>query len=148
MVQAASKNGGEVSASQPPARAKPPPPKPAPSRRPRPGVVTPPSQALENLRTASNAAEAEDQQRHDLKDGVDTKLFAWKGGKETNIRALLGSLDTVLWPELGLQKVGMADLVSPSQVKIRYTKTIAKLHPDKVRSVYTLTQHSLTPSYS
>jgi len=37
-----------------------------------------------------------------------------------------------LWPELGLQKVGMAELVSPAQVKIRYTKTIAKLHPDKL----------------
>jgi hypothetical protein len=40
----------------------------------------------------------------------------------------------VLWPELGWQKVGMAELVSSNQVKIRYTKAIAKLHPDKVRS--------------
>jgi hypothetical protein len=28
----------------------------------------------------------------------------------------------------------MAELVTPNQVKIRYTKAIAKLHPDKVRS--------------
>ncbi|KAG6846781.1 hypothetical protein H0H93_011926, partial [Arthromyces matolae] len=106
-----------------------PPPKPASLSRP-----APPSQALESLRTANNAAEAEDQLRHELKDSVDATLLAWKGGKETNIRALLGSLDTVLWPELGLQKVGMAELVTPSQVKIKYTRTIAKLHPDKVRS--------------
>lgn len=124
MVQAALK----PPAPKPKSSAKPPPPRrPAPPRG-----TTPPSQALENLRAAGNAAEAEDQQRHELKDSVDAKLLAWKGGKEANIRALLGSLDTVLWPELGLQKSSMADLISPSQVKIRYTKTIAKLHPDKV----------------
>ncbi|TFK74509.1 hypothetical protein BDN72DRAFT_833502 [Pluteus cervinus] len=91
-----------------------------------------PSQALKNLRQANNAAEAEDQARHELKDVVDQKLIAWKGGKETNLRALLASLETVLWPELGLPKLSMADLVTPSQVKIKYTRTIAKLHPDKL----------------
>ncbi|KAG6866605.1 hypothetical protein C0991_000715 [Blastosporella zonata] len=116
-------------------------PKPKPKPKPKPPVKpaalsrpAPPSQALENLRTASNAADAEDQLRHELKDSVDAKLLAWKSGKETNIRALLGSLDLVLWQELGLQKVGMAELVSPSQVKIKYTRTIAKLHPDKLNS--------------
>ncbi|KAG6830423.1 hypothetical protein H0H87_008171 [Tephrocybe sp. NHM501043] len=114
-------------------------PKPAVAPKPKPPVKpaslsrpAPSSQALENLRTASNVAEAEDLLRHQLKDSVDAKLLAWKGGKETNIRALLGSLDLVLWPELGLPKVGMAELVTPSQVKIKYTRTIAKLHPDKV----------------
>jgi hypothetical protein len=63
---------------------------------------------------------------------VDARLIAWKGGKETNIRALIASLETVLWSELGWQKVGMAELVTPSQVKVKYTKAIAKLHPDKV----------------
>lgn len=93
---------------------------------------TPPSEALSKLREANNAAEAEDQAKYELKDVVDNKLLAWKGGKETNIRALLASLDSILWPKLGLQKCSMADLVTPSQVKIRYTKAIAKVHPDKV----------------
>ena len=79
------------------------------------------------------AAEAEDQERHALKDAVDARLIAWKGGKEANLRALIASLDAVLWPELGWQKVGMHELVTPAQVKVRYTKAIAKLHPDKVR---------------
>ena len=93
---------------------------------------TPPSEAQMKLREANRTAEAEDQARHELKDTVDARLLAWKGGKETNVRALIASLDTVLWPELGWQKVGMAELVTPAQVKIRYTKAIAKLHPDKV----------------
>jgi len=94
---------------------------------------TPPSEALARLKQANQEAEAEDQARLELKDSVDSRLAAWKNGKETNLRALVASLDTVLWPELGWQKVGMAELVSSNQVKIRYTKAIAKLHPDKVR---------------
>lgn len=111
----------------------PPPPKPKPVARPpvRRGP-TPPSQAAVNLKKANAAAAAEDDQKHQLKDTVDAKLLAWKGGKESNIRALIASLDTVLWPELGLQKTSIAELVTPAQVKIRYTKAIAKLHPDKV----------------
>jgi tetratricopeptide (TPR) repeat protein len=107
-------------------------PKPVPSRPPLRGP-TPPSEALTRLKQANQDAEAEDQERHALKDSVDARLIAWKGGKETNIRALISSLDTVLWPELGWQKVTMAELLTPNQVKIRYTKAIAKLHPDKVR---------------
>jgi tetratricopeptide (TPR) repeat protein len=95
---------------------------------------TPPSEALTRLKQANQEAEAEEQARMELKDSVDSRLAAWKNGKETNLRALVASLDTVLWPELGWQKVGMAELVTPNQVKIRYTKAIAKLHPDKVRS--------------
>jgi len=118
-------------ASAPPVAA---PVKPRPKPRPTQGRPTPPSEALSRVREANQAAEAEDQEKHVLKDSVDAKLLAWRGGKENNLRALIASLDTLLWPELGLQKVGMHELVTPSQVKIRYTKAIAKLHPDKLNA--------------
>ena len=95
---------------------------------------TPPSEALAKLRATTDAAEAEDQAKHELKDVVDAKVNSWKGGKEQNIRALIASLENVLWPALNWQKVGMHELVTPNQVKIRYTKAVAKLHPDKVRN--------------
>jgi hypothetical protein len=107
-------------------------PKPTLTQTPAPKRPTRPSQALQNLHKTLSTLESEDQQRADLKDTVDARLLAWKGGKESNIRALLASLETVLWPELGWQKVGMAEVVSPAQVKVRYVKAIAKLHPDKV----------------
>jgi len=116
---------------------------PPPRRRPATKVNSTPSPALSNLRSANIAAEAEDQARHELKDVVDQKLMAWKGGKEGNIRALLASLESVLWPELGLQKVSMADLVTPGQVKVRYTKTIAKLHPDKLNVTNTTVEQRM-----
>ncbi|KAI0722509.1 hypothetical protein C8Q76DRAFT_766779 [Earliella scabrosa] len=115
-----------------PATAPKPKPRPAPAARPRPSAPARPSEALNRVRDANVAAEAEDQAKHELKDVVDARLATWRAGKENNIRALIASLDTVLWPELGWQKVGIHELVSPSQVKIRYTKAIAKLHPDKL----------------
>lgn len=56
----------------------------------------------------------------------------WKNGKESNLRALLSSLETILWPSLGWKKIGLGELIQPNQVKIRYMKAVAKLHPDKL----------------
>lgn len=137
MVAAAQASGEGSTSAGPSAstprvvKPKPTPKRPAPRRGP-----TPPSEALSRLKQANEAAEAEDQARHEMKDAIDARLGAWKNGKETNLRALIASLDSVLWPELGWQKVGMAELVTPNQVKIRYTKAIAKLHPDKVSPIF------------
>jgi hypothetical protein len=59
------------------------------------------------------------------------RLHRYKPSEATNICALIAGLETVLWPELGWQKVGMAKLISPGQVKVRCTKAISKLYPDK-----------------
>jgi len=92
------------------------------------------SQAVAELRKANQAAEAEDAERFAAKDTVDSKLSAWKTGKETNLRALIASLDMVLWEDImkGGLKVGMHELITEKQVKIKYMKVIARLHPDKV----------------
>jgi len=90
------------------------------------------AEAVKKLREANAAAEKADDEKFALTDHVDAKLVAWKGTKADNLRALLGSLDTVLWPEAGWKKVGMSDLVIPGKVKIIYMKAIAKVHPDKV----------------
>ena len=89
-------------------------------------------EAVRKLRAANAAAEKADDERFALSDVVTARIETWKGGKSDNLRALLGSLDTVLWPEAGWKKVGMADLVIASKVKIIYMKAIAKVHPDKV----------------
>ncbi|TFY66926.1 hypothetical protein EVG20_g4179 [Dentipellis fragilis] len=127
--------------AMPPAAPKP--AAPAKVKRPIKRVPTPPSEALNRLKKANQEAEAEDQARYELKDSVDAKLNAWKGGKETNLRALIASLDTVLWPELGWQKVGLHEVVTPNQVKIRYTKAIAKLHPDKLNTKNTTVEQRM-----
>lgn len=91
------------------------------------------AEAVKRLRLANAAAEKADDEKFALTDAVDARLTTWKGGKADNLRALLQSLDGVLWEGAGWKKVGMSDLVMPNKVKIIYMKAIGKVHPDKVR---------------
>jgi len=90
------------------------------------------AEAVKRLRLANAAAEKADDEKFALTDVVDARLTTWKGGKADNLRALLQSLDGVLWEGAGWKKVGMSDLVMPNKVKIIYMKAIGKVHPDKV----------------
>ncbi|XP_053778598.1 cyclin-G-associated kinase isoform X2 [Desmodus rotundus] len=73
--------------------------------------------------------------RQDQARGTDPlrlKLLDWTEGKERNIRALLSTLHTVLWEgESRWTPVGMADLVTPEQVKKQYRRAVLVVHPDK-----------------
>lgn len=74
---------------------------------------------------------ATDDDKNDL-DPIKRKIRDWSDGKERNIRALLTSLETVLWEkEEKWQKVSMHQLVDASQVKKFYRKACLTVHPDK-----------------
>lgn len=113
-------------------------PKPAASRpRPKPSATASlapakSSEAVTRLREANEAAAKEDEEKFAISESVDARISNWREGKRENLRALLGSLDQVLWPESGWKKVGMHELVMANKVKIVYMKAIAKTHPDKV----------------
>ncbi|XP_029020020.1 cyclin-G-associated kinase [Betta splendens] len=65
-------------------------------------------------------------------DPLKLQILDWIEGKERNIRALLSTLHTVLWEgETRWKPVGMADLVTPDQVKRFYRKAVLVVHPDK-----------------
>ncbi|XP_058491960.1 cyclin-G-associated kinase [Solea solea] len=65
-------------------------------------------------------------------DPLKLQILDWIEGKERNIRALLSTLNTVLWEgETRWKPVGMADLVTPDQVKKYYRKAVLVVHPDK-----------------
>jgi hypothetical protein len=114
-------------------RQPPPPSKSLGNSLQRPTLTTAASaEAVKKLRAANAAAEKADDEKFALSDQVDARLTAWKGGKADNLRALLQSLETVLWEGAGWKKVGMSDLVMPNKVKIIYMKAIGKVHPDKV----------------
>lgn len=114
-------------------------PRPAP-RRPTPRMATPSgdSEAVTRLQAANKAAEAADAEKFALADQVDARVGAWRDGKRENLRALLASMDSVLWEGSGWKKVGLHELVMANRVKIVYMKAIAKTHPDKVSSVFDL----------
>ncbi|WEW56032.1 auxilin-like clathrin-binding protein required for normal clathrin function [Emydomyces testavorans] len=103
-----------------------------PGIRAQPSILAKPAEAVNRLRAANEAADRLDNEKFALADAVDARLTVWKGGKQDNLRALLASLDTVLWTEAGWKKLSMAELVLPNKVKIHYMKGIAKVHPDKI----------------
>ncbi|TGJ85751.1 hypothetical protein E0Z10_g2986 [Xylaria hypoxylon] len=105
--------------------------------RPRPSAIsdlTPQksSEAVQRLREANKAAEAADDEKFALSEKIDARIATWRDGKRDNLRALLGSLDQVLWENSGWKKVGLHELVIGNKVKIHYMKAIAKCHPDKL----------------
>lgn len=119
-----------------------PPPPPVPkqaaakipvAKRPPPARPTQQSQAaVQNLRKANATAEAIEAEKLSLYDSVTERINTWKKGKEGNLRALLTSLDQILWEGSGWTKVTMGQLVVPGKVKVVYMKGIARVHPDKV----------------
>ncbi|KAI0106450.1 hypothetical protein GGR51DRAFT_169712 [Nemania sp. FL0031] len=105
--------------------------------RPRPSAMSDlgpqkSSEAVQRLREANKAAEAADDEKFALGEKVDARIAAWRDGKRENLRALIGSLDQVLWENSGWKKVGLHELVIANKVKIHYMKAIAKCHPDKL----------------
>ncbi len=90
------------------------------------------AEAVTRLRAANAEAERLDDEKFALSDKVSEKVAKWNGGKEANLRALLASLETVLWEGSGWKKVGMGELIVPGRVKLVYMKGIARVHPDKV----------------
>ncbi|KAI8807537.1 hypothetical protein BJ742DRAFT_811963 [Cladochytrium replicatum] len=91
--------------------------------------------AVQRLREQNLQAEQEDAMKLALKDQVDDKILRWKSGKEENLRALLSSLHTVVWPELEWKTINLSEILQPQQVKVKYMRAVAKLHPDKLSNI-------------
>ncbi|KAJ3378718.1 hypothetical protein HDU84_007339 [Entophlyctis sp. JEL0112] len=89
----------------------------------------------------------EEEEKFRIKESVEAKskrqIDAWKRGKEQNLRALLSSLDMVLWPELEWKTIGLSELITEAQVKVKYMKAVSKVHPDKLKQG-TSVEHRLT----
>ncbi|KAI9838158.1 MAG: hypothetical protein M1837_002620 [Sclerophora amabilis] len=147
--------GGGESA---PSRTQSPAARPAPTKKPKPPKKTsalddlshrpaPASgEAVTRMRAAKAAAKATEDERVALLDKVDARIAAWRDGKQDNVRALISSLDTVLWEGSGWKKVGMHELVLPNKVKIAYMKGVAKVHPDKLPLTATTEQRMISAS--
>lgn len=99
--------------------------------------------AVRKIKEENAKQESLEQQKYLLHDTVQQKIDTWKHGKEDNIRALLVSLDTILWPETNWKKVSLPDLVLDKKVKINYMKAVAKTHPDKINSNATVEQQMI-----
>ncbi|KAA8546441.1 hypothetical protein F0562_002820 [Nyssa sinensis] len=75
----------------------------------------------------------EQEERHRISETLDDDIKRWAARKEGNLRALLSSLQYVLWPECGWQPVSLTDLITSISVKKVYYKATLCVHPDKVQ---------------
>ncbi|KAG2445980.1 hypothetical protein HXX76_000583 [Chlamydomonas incerta] len=80
---------------------------------------------------AEEAARRE--QQVELKEQYKANIETWKNRNKGNIRGLLGSLQTVLWPDSGWTPVSVGDMLEPLQVKKVWMRANLLVHPDKVR---------------
>lgn len=64
---------------------------------------------------------------------VDAQIQQWHVERKGNIRALLSTLQYVLWPGSGWNPVPLVDLVEAHSVKRAYQKALLRLHPDKLQ---------------
>ncbi|XP_010532937.1 PREDICTED: auxilin-related protein 2-like [Tarenaya hassleriana] len=78
-------------------------------------------------------AQKEQAERHRISETLDVEIKRWALGKEGNLRAMLSTLQYVLWPECGWQPVSLTDLITAASVKKVYRKATLCIHPDKVQ---------------
>jgi cyclin G-associated kinase len=64
-------------------------------------------------------------------DPITLKIRDWTAGKEGNIRALLSSLNEVLWEDANYTPPTVAEMLSDSSIKKCYMKAVIVIHPDK-----------------
>ncbi|KAK6114920.1 hypothetical protein DH2020_007189 [Rehmannia glutinosa] len=87
--------------------------------------------AEKNQRDLQSQHEQEEKRR--LAETLDNDIRCWAAGKEGNLRALLSSLQQVLWPECGWRPVSLTDMITSDSVKKVYKKATLYVHPDKVQ---------------
>ncbi|TVU20938.1 hypothetical protein EJB05_30544, partial [Eragrostis curvula] len=78
-------------------------------------------------------AQWEQEERHRIGETLDFEIKRWAAGKEGNLRALLSTLQYILWPECGWRPISLTDLITAASVKKEYRKATLCIHPDKVQ---------------
>ncbi|KAK3021380.1 hypothetical protein RJ639_047222 [Escallonia herrerae] len=91
------------------------------------------AKALDEKNQRDLQTQREQEERHRLAETLDDDIKRWAAGKEGNLRALLSSLQDVLWPQCGWKQVSLTDLITSISVKKVYYKATLCVHPDKVQ---------------
>jgi len=83
-------------------------------------------------RDATVAREADEKEAARAAYGPRLKEWAEEaGGTKKNVRLLLSTLHTVLWPDAKWEALPMAKLITPAGVKKGFMRACTIVHPDK-----------------
>eukprot|EP00567_Pseudictyota_dubia_P012177 CAMPEP_0197438204 /NCGR_PEP_ID=MMETSP1175-20131217/5265_1 /TAXON_ID=1003142 /ORGANISM="Triceratium dubium, Strain CCMP147" /LENGTH=513 /DNA_ID=CAMNT_0042967885 /DNA_START=79 /DNA_END=1620 /DNA_ORIENTATION=+ len=89
--------------------------------------------ALEEVRKREMKKKESEAEEDEVRKRLQPKIKAWseEHGKKKQLRALLASLHTILWPEAGWKQISLGDVLDDSKCKKFYHKATLKVHPDK-----------------
>ncbi|XP_039010865.1 auxilin-related protein 2-like [Hibiscus syriacus] len=91
------------------------------------------ARAVADMNQRDRQSQNEQEERHRIAEATDFEIKRWAAGKEGNMRALLSSLQQVLWSDCGWEPVSLTDLITSGSVKKVYRKATLCVHPDKVQ---------------
>lgn len=97
----------------------------------------------EAARQTWSKAEAIQQAKFDLDRDLGDKMTNWaiKNHNKKDIRTLLATLHTVMWPNSPWKEISLGDLMTESAVKKFYYKAVMVVHPDKRQNDEALIQY-------
>jgi len=89
--------------------------------------------ALTAIREREEKKKSDEAEEDQVRKRLEPKIKVWseEHGKKKQLRALLGSLHTILWSEANWKPVSIGDILDDSKVKRCFHKASRVVHPDK-----------------
>jgi hypothetical protein len=93
--------------------------------------------AVEEARARVEQKKQREEEEDRIRVQLEPKIKAWseEHGKKKQLRALLASMHTVLWPDAKWTQISIGDVLDDSKVKKFYHKATLVVHPDKTQSL-------------
>ena len=89
--------------------------------------------ALKEVREREAKKAADEAEEDEVRRRLEPKIKVWseEHGKKKQLRALLGTMHTILWPGAKWKPVSLGDLLDDGKVKKCFHKATLVVHPDK-----------------
>lgn len=93
--------------------------------------------AVDEARARVEQKKQQDDEEDKIRVQLEPKIKSWseEHGKKKQLRALLASMHTVLWPGAKWVQISIGDILDDSKVKKFYHKATLVVHPDKTQSL-------------
>ena len=95
------------------------------------------AKALQEVRQREAKKKADEAEEDEVRKRLEPKIKAWseEHGKKKQLRALLGTLHTILWPGARWKQISIGDMLDRSKCKKFYHKATLVVHPDKTHDL-------------
>ena len=91
------------------------------------------AKALHEIREREEKKKRDEAEEDEVRKRLEPRIKSWseEHGKKKQLRALLATLHTILWPEATWKQVTIGDLLDDKKVKLAFHKASRVVHPDK-----------------